>query len=503
MIVFRMIWRVLGALMVMMGLAMILPWCISLYLEDGIHWCYLLPILACTLGGLGAFWGFRSVEGREISTREAFLIVTLGWVLAAFAASLPYWLYSLFYPGGARFFPNLTAAYFEAMSGLTTTGSTILPSIEDLPKSFLFWRCLTHWLGGMGIILLGIAILPLLGIGGMQLFRAEVPGPTTDKLRPRIKETAKSLWIVYILLTFFETIFLYFGGLSFFDSVCHSFSTIATGGFSTLNKSVEGFQSVYVEMVITVFMIFAGMNFALHYFSLRGDLKKIWKNAEFRFYSGVIVFWTFGIALVLYTSGYYSGIFTSLRYSVFQVVSIVTSTGFSSWNFDDWWIDAAHKGLHASLFSVSWLVLLMFIGGCAGSTGGGVKCLRIMLLIKMAYREMMRLLHPRMVNPIKVDNQGVADSVLFAISGFFILYLTLTGICTLLLTTYNIDFVSAFTAVAASIGNIGPGLAKVGPYQNYAFIPIPGQWLLIFCMLLGRLEIYTVLIILMPHFWKR
>ena len=397
--------------------------------------------------------------------------------------------------GGAKFFPDFASAYFESMSGLTTTGATILPSIEDLPASLLFWRSMTHWLGGMGIILLGVAILPFLGIGGMQLFRAEVPGPSADKLRPRIAETAKSLWFVYLTLTALETVFLMFGGMSLFDAVCHAFATVATGGFSTKNISVEGFHSVYIEMVITFFMFLAGMNFALHFFWMKGKFKPLWKNEELRFYSFVFVVWTVAMGVTLHLAGYYKSILQALRYTSFQTISLLTSTGFSSCNFELW------QGV--STFAITWLVLLMFVGGCAGSTGGGVKCIRVWLLFKVASRELLRLIHPRVVRPIKVDGGAVSEDILFSVVGFVGLYLLCTGICTLALTYFNIDIVTSFTAVVSAVGNIGPGLGKVGPYDNYSFFPALGKWILIFCMLLGRLELYTVLILLVPSFWKR
>ncbi len=489
----RLILRFLGMLLLMVGVSMLPAWVMAFLWESPKYNSFFFPILlTISLGGMSFL--LPSMRGEEIGHREAFLIVTLGWLVAAGVAAMPYWFYGVF-GGGAKHFPDFTAAYFESISGLTTTGSTILPSVEDLPRSLLFWRAMTHWLGGMGIILLGIAILPFLGIGGMQLYRAEVPGPTADKLSPRITETAKSLWIIYILLTGLQTLFLCFGGMSIFDAVCHSFATVATGGFSTRNISIEAYQSVYIEVVVTVFMVAAGMNFALHFFALRGDLKKIFKNEEFRFYVFVIVLWTVMIAWALYAKGVYKSFSQGVRYASFQVVSVLTSTGFSSCDFDVW--------RKQSSFAAFWVVLLMFIGGCAGSTGGGVKCVRIWLLMKAAHRELVRLIHPRMVKPVKIDGHAVPEEVLSSIAGFFALFLFLMGLCTLILTWYGLSLLSAFTAVAACLGNIGPGFELVGPYQNFGFLPFGAKWILIFCMLLGRLELYTVLILFVPQFWQK
>lgn len=501
----RLITRFLGALMIMIGASMVVPWLIALFSGIGEQGCFLVSILLSCGGGAALFFGSKFKRKDEISHREAFFIATSGWIIAAGIAALPFYFFGWWFPtvGGKSQFPTFAMAYFESMSGLTTTGATILTNIEALPKSILFWRCLSHWLGGMGIILLGVAILPFLGVGGMQLFRAEVPGPTADKLRPRVAETAKTLWLVYLLLTAIQAVLLFVGGMSVFDAVCHSFSTLATGGFSTRGISVEAYNSVYFEMVIVFFMILAGMNFALHFAWLRGNFKSLWKDEELRFYGIVIFLWSTGIAFALTVSGYYKSFLTALRYSSFQVVSLLTSTGFSSCNFDDWWIHKAGSGAHASVPAIFMVLMLFFIGGSAGSTGGGIKCIRIWLLIKTAYREFVRLIHPKMIRPIKINDQVVPENIINSVIGFFVLFLGTTVVCSLVMTMYGLDLISAFTSVAACIGNIGPGLLKVGPYQNFATIPQPGQWLLIFCMLLGRLEIYTVLILLLPAFWRR
>lgn len=500
----RLIARVIGALMVMVALPMLLPWGIALYDGKGEQLCFLLPMAATVPLGLLFFFLIKQEENVELSHREAFLIAALGWIFAALVVSLPYWIFGgwMPHPPGKSPFPNFTMAYYESMSGLTTTGATILNDIEALPRSMLFWRCMSHWLGGMGILLLGVAILPFLGVGGMELYKAEVPGPTKDKLRPRVAQTAKSLWFIYFLLTVVQMVFLKAGGMSMFDSICHAFSTIATGGFSTRGISVEAYNSVYFEMVIVFFMFLAGTNFALHYAWMKGDFKSLYRDEEFRFYGMAILLFSIGIAYALTISGYYKGFFTAMRYAVFQVVAIITSTGFSSCNFDDWWIHAAGNGAHASIPAIFLLLTLFFLGGSAGSTGGGVKCIRIYLLFKTAYREFIRLIHPNVVRPIKLNGRVVPEGVITSIIGFFILYLVIIVAFSFCMTLFGLDLLSSFTAVASSIGNIGPGVLKVGPYKNFSGIPELGQWILIFCMLLGRLEIYTVLVLLLPSFWR-
>ncbi len=501
----RLIARVLGALMVMMALAMIFPWGIALLEGKGEQLSFLIPIAVVIPLGLFFFHRTKLAPKEEISKREAFLIATLGWVMAALVTAIPFWIYGSWMSHllGKSPFPTFAMAYFESMSGLTTTGSTILNDIEALPNSMLFWRSLSHWLGGMGIILLGVAILPFLGVGGMELYRAEVPGPTKDKLRPRVAETAKHLWFIYVLLTVVLTCFLMFGGMTLFDSICHAFSTLATGGFSTKGISVEAYHSVYIEMVLVFFMFLAGMNFALHYAWMRGDFQSLWKDEEFRFYGMAIFLLSSGIAFALTISGYYKNFLVAFRYAIFQVVSLLTSTGFSSCNFDDWWIHASGKGVHASVPAIFMLLMIFFIGGSAGSTGGGIKCIRIWLLLKTAHREFVRLIHPNVVKPIKINSRVVPEGVISAIVGFFVLYLVLMIVFSLCMTMFGLDLLSAFTAVASCIGNIGPGISAVGPYQNFSKIPQVGQWILIFCMLLGRLEIYTVLVLFLPTFWRK
>jgi len=377
------------------------------------------------------------------------------------------------------------------MSGFTTTGATICLSVEQLPQSILFWRSFIQWLGGMGIILFSIAILPFLGVGGMELYKAEVPGPTPDKIKPRIAETARILWKVYLLISLTEVILLLAGGMNLFDSLCHTFTTLATGGFSTRNNSIEYYNSPYLETVFIVFMLLAGINFSLHYRLLLGNLKGFWKNSELHFFLCVFLISSALIAINLRLN-FFDSLVPSLRYASFQVASILTTTGYSSNNFGVW-----------PAFPQCLLLLLMFIGGCTGSTGGGIKCFRIMLLLKQGYRELYRMIHPRAVIPVKLSGKSISTGIMEGVWGFFYLYLFLFATISLIMTLLGLDLITAISSVAACIGNIGPGLSAVGPAENYSHIPTLGKWLLSFSMLVGRLEIYTVIVLFVPEFWKK
>jgi trk system potassium uptake protein TrkH len=350
---------------------------------------------------------------------------------------------------------------------------------------------MTHWLGGMGIIVLSLAILPMLGVGGMQLFKAEVPGPTADRLKPRIQDTAKLLWEVYLLLTVAEVVLLMGGGMSFLDSLCHAFATLATGGFSTRDASVAAYNSAYIDSVITLFMFLAGVNFALHYYALRGKVSGFWKSEEFRIYlfltlgaTGVLVFFNQGTA--------YTSFFDNIRYSVFQVTSIITTTGFGTADYEQW-----------PLITQYVLVSLMFVGGCAGSTAGGIKVARILLLFKHAHVQLYRLIHPRAVRLVKLGDRPVDRDVMQAILGFFALFIGTFVAASLLLSLAGMDLVSAGAAAIATLGNIGPGLGSVGPTDHYAHVSAFGKIILTGCMLLGRLELFTVLVLFFPSFWRR
>ncbi len=479
---FGMIFLITGALIFFLGLTMIFPLFFSLYYRDGDFWALVLSAAITTGAGAFLFLLFRGTT-QEVSHREGFAIVSLGWASAAFFGSLPYML--------AGVLPSFVEAYFESTSGFTTTGATVLSVIEGMPRGILFWRSLTHWLGGMGIIVLSIAILPLLGVGGMQLFKAEVPGPVADKLKPRIAETAKILWKVYMLISAAETLLLMAGGMNLFEALCHTFGTMATGGFSTRNISIGSYNRAYFDGIITVFMILAGTNFALHYQALTGNFRAFYRNSEVRFYwvtlAGVMLLVTLVLRLQIYDS-----LATAFRYASFQVTSIMTTTGYTTADFEKW-----------PSFVQYTLVVLMFIGGSTGSTGGGMKCMRILLLLKQGRRELSRLIHPRGVIPVRLGGKVVSEGVIQSIWGFFFLFILVFVLASVIMALLGLDIITAFVSVAATINNIGPGLGVVGPMDNYTSIPIIGKWILIFCMLIGRLELYTVIVLLVPEFWKR
>lgn len=462
---------------------MLWPLGFSLHYGDGDHPAILGAIAVNLLAGL-LLYLFNRGRQTELRHREGFAIVALGWLTLAVFGSLP-----LIFSGVLG---NPIDAVFETMSGYTTTGATVLDKIEGQPRGILFWRSLTHWFGGMGVLVLAIAILPFLGVGGMQLFRAEAPGPVQDRLTPRITGTAKLLWMVYLLLSALETMFLMFGGLSLYEALCHTFGTMATGGFSTRNASIGAFNSVFIEVVIIIFMFLAGTNFSLHYRLLSSrDWRGIWKDEEFRFYLVVIFSCVALVTVNLYMQDDAS-VGRGLRRASFQVVSITTTTGFCTDNFDGW-----------PAFSKLVLLVLMFVGGCAGSTGGAMKHVRILILLKHGFREIRRLIYPGVVLPLRVSGRPVSGEVVTNVLGFFLLYMAIFVAAMFLIAFQGVDFVTSFASVAATLGNIGPGFAGVGAEQNYAHLPYIVKVVLTFCMLLGRLEIYTVLVLLVPSFWKK
>lgn len=474
--------RILGALLLFLGGSLFAPLPFSWYYGDGAWPAFLASAVICfVIGGL-LFLFCKSP--KELTVREGFAVVTFGWTVFAVFGALPYLI------SGAITSP--LDAVFETMSGFTTTGSTILTEIEAMPQSLLFWRALTHWLGGMGIIVLSLAILPMLGVGGMQLFKAEVPGPTADRLKPRIQDTAKMLWGVYVLLTAIETLLLMFGGMSFFDALCHSFATLATGGFSTKNSSLAAYDSTYIDGVVTLFMILAGINFALHFQMLRGKAKEFFQSEELRVYLGIIFVATVIIMSFNWSAGIYQHLGENFRYTIFQVSSIMTTTGFGTADFELWPVVAQYI-----------LLLLMFIGGCAGSTGGGMKVARILLLFKHAQVQVFRLIHPRAIRLVKLGNRPVDKEVLQAILGFFALFIGIFVIGSLLVAASGMDLISAGSAVVACLANIGPGLGSVGPVDNFAHVPGFGKMVLVLCMLMGRLELFTVLVLFFPSFWRK
>ena len=477
----RVIIHILGFLLMFLSAAMLLPIPFSLYYGEGDYIFFIISALITFAVGFTAF-KFTRLD-RDVRAREGFAIVTLGWISFSLLGCLPFLL--------SGYIPSLTDAFFETMSGFTTTGATILENIETLPHGLLFWRSFTHWLGGMGIIVLSLAILPFLGVGGMQLFRAEVPGPAPDKLSPRVTQTAKILWGVYILISALETILLMLGGMNLFEALCHTFGTMATGGFSTKNASIGHYNSAYIEYVIIFFMLAAGTNFSLHYRFMKGEFKSYIKNNEYRLFISLVGCATLFIGIYTFLH-HYPNAGTAFRKTLFQVTSILTTTGFTTADFEQW-----------AFSSQFILLMLMFIGGCAGSTGGGMKIIRLYVLVKFVLAEIKRLMHPKAVIPVRIGNTVISRDIVRNILGFLALMTGLFISGVIVMTILGLDLVSAFAAIAATLNNIGPGLGSVGPTDNYAHIPLLGKWVLSFFMLAGRLEIYTVLILLAPSFWKK
>ena len=479
----RYILHTIAIMCLFFGLTMMLPLVVGLYYRDQSVVPMLKSMAITVSSGLALHFLCRSGKAEVISQREGMAIVAIGWTAVGLFGALPF-----YFDSG---FDHFVDAAFESVSGFTTTGASILANIETVSKGLLFWRSFIQWLGGMGIIVLSVAILPFLGVGGMQLYKAEVPSPVPDKLKPRIRDTAVILWKVYALISLAQTVLLLLGGMNLFDAVCHTFTTMPTGGFSTKNASIAHFDSVYFDCVFIFFMLMAGINFSLHYQFLRGKPLVFWQDSECRFFLGAVLLLTVVVSINLYGS-VYTGIGNALRYGTFQVVSIITTTGFATADYELW-----------PAMSQLILLLCMFIGASAGSTGGGMKCLRIMLCFKYCYRELFNLIHPHAVSPIKIGGKSVPDDVMRSVVGFLALYMGLFALSSVALAGLGVDFTTSIAAIAASIGNIGPGFGMVGPVDNYARIPDLGKWLLIWCMLLGRLEIFTLIILIVPEFWRK
>ncbi len=455
---------------------------VSLLYRDGDLPAFLISVLIMLGTGAGIWYLTRKAE-KSTGKREGFIIVSLVWVVFSLFGCLPFIL--------SGSIPSFTDAFFETMSGFTTTGASVLEDIEAMPHGLLLWRSMTQWMGGMGIIVLSLAILPVLGIGGMQLFVAEVPGPTKEKLHPRVKQTAQRLWGIYIMFTGLEFILLALGGMGIFDSVCHSLTTMATGGYSTKQASIAYFDSAYIQYVITLFMFIAGTNFALSYFAIHIQFDKIWKNEEFRVYLGITLFFSALITIGLLLTEEIS-FEESFRLAVFQVVSIITTTGFVTADYLLW----------MPILSVI-IFMLMFIGGSAGSTGGGVKIIRVLLIIKNSYLEIKRLIYPNAVIPVRLNNRPISHNIVSNVLAFVFLYILIMVISVGVIAGMGYNMDTSFGAAAASLGNIGPGFGRVGPADNFAHFPVFGKWFLSFLMLLGRLELFTILILFAPSFWRK
>lgn len=474
---------VLGWLLILNGGFMILCLPVSLYYQDGQGDALLLSgLITATCGGLLTFLT-KKQKNVGLSKREGYLVVTSGWLCMSFFGTLPYLM--------SGEIPGFTDAFFETLSGFTTTGATILNDVESMSEGILLWRSLTQWIGGMGIIVLTVAILPLLGIGGMQLFVAEAPGVTPDKLKPRITDTAKRLWLIYLGLTVTEAILLKVGGMSVFDAVNHALTTMATGGFSTKQASIAYFTSPFIQYVIIVFMFLAGTNFTLTYFGLHGQLRKVIENEEFKYYLAFTLGFTVLVTAIVYVvSG--SEFEVAFRESVFQLVSVITTTGYITADYTAW----------SPLLTVVFF-MLMFVGASAGSTAGGVKVVRHVILLKNSVLELRRQIHPSAVLPVRLNNKAVSSEITYNVMAFMITYLMVFALGAIIISSMGFDFATSVGAVATCLGNIGPGIGKVGPMDNFAFISVAGKWVLSLLMLLGRLELFTVLILFSPYFWTK
>lgn len=479
---YKLILRILGVFLVLHSLALLPPIGIALFDQDGqLH--DFLYTLALTFGSGGLFWVlFHDAKG-ELSRHDGFLIVAAFWLVLSVMSAIPFVL-------GPHL--DFVDAFFEAASAFTTTGATVIVGLDALPRSVLFYRQELQWFGGMGIIVLAVAIFPLLGMGGMQLYRAETPGPFKDeKLTPRIAHTAQSFWFIYIGMTFLCIVGYLFSGMPLFDAITHSFATISTGGFSTHDASIDHYQNLPVELVTEFFMFMGALNFSVHYLALQNrDPRLYWHNPEIKVFAIIVVSIILVSSVVLSFHDTYPNFITALRHSAFQTISIITSTGYTTENFSQW-----------PSFLPVLLIFISFIGGCSGSTAGGMKVIRFMLLFKQGHRNLLQLIHPAMIRPIKLFGRVVPESVSSAVWGFFALYVAIFALAMLLLMAGGADQVTAFSAVATTMNNTGPGLGKVA--SNFTVLTDWQKIVLTFCMILGRLEIFTLLVLLAPAFWRR
>ncbi len=479
---YKVVINILGMLLILNGAFMLLCVPISLiYGEE--HLTFIASGLLVISTGFILRILTRYSELYDVRKKEGYLVVTGGWLVMSFFGSLPYMI------SGA--IPGLTDAFFETLSGFSTTGASILNDIESVDKGILFWRSMTQWIGGMGIIVLTIAILPFLGIGGIQLFIAESPGISPDKLKPRIKETAKRLWLIYVGLTVTEIFLLWLGGMSFYDAANHGMTTMATGGFSTKNASIAYFDSPFIQYVIILFMMLAGTNFSLTYFGLHWNFKKIVNNEEFRFYVGFIMSLT--ILVIILVSGISHGPFEeSFRNSMFQVVSIVTTTGYVTYDYTSW----------SYLLTILFFMML-FAGASAGSTAGGIKIIRHIILLKNSILELKRIIHPSAVLPVRFNGRAVSTNITSNILAFMIIYIAVFGVGTIIMSSLGNDFETALGSTATCLGNVGPGIGSVGPANNFAHLSMSSKWFLSFLMIVGRLELFTVLVLFSPYYWRK
>jgi len=475
--------RIIGFLIAGSSLMMLPPVLVSWWYDDGIANLFLICSALLLLTGVLVYMPVRNAF-RELRLRDGFLVVVSSWLVLVLVGALPFVLLVT---------PQISYvdAVFESMSGLTTTGATILTHIEDLPHAMLYYRQQLQWLGGMGIIVLAVAILPILRIGGMQLYRAEMPGPMKDsKLTPRITETAKALWLIYVGITIACALAYWLGGMTLFDAIGHSFSTVAIGGFSTHDASFAFWDNPTLEIIAMTFMVIAGINFSLHFLAWRRvTMQPYYVDPEFKVYVSLLLIFSVLVSMALFLSDTYETLAESFRYGSFQVVSAMTTGGFTTAPFAEW-----------TGFMPTFLILIAFIGGCASSTAGGMKVIRVILLYRQSAREILRLIHPNAVIPVRVGGQKTSDAVMDAVWGFFFLYIACFAITTLLLTATGLDPVTAYSAAASCLTNLGPALGEAS--ANYAHLNDSSKIVLSVAMLLGRLEIYTLLVLLAPAFWR-
>ena len=485
MIHYKIVLKVVGVLLALLSLMMLIPLCYGIINGDsGVRDLGLGAVSSLATGAI-LWMTYKNIEPK-LSKREGYLIVALGWIIICLFSAIPY----LSYQG----IGSVADAFFESVSGLTTTGATILTDIEALPESLLLWRSISQWIGGMGIIVLTVAIFPLLGIGGVELFVAESPGPTSDKIHPRIKETAKRLWLIYVSLTLVLAVILAIAGMNLFDAFNHSLTTMATAGFSTKNASIAAFNSPTIEYIIAFFMLLGGCNYTLIYFGLKGKMKKVWRSDEFKAYL-LLVFVLTTFLTVTITCIANLSVEQSFRHALFHVLSLITTTGYVTGDYTAW-----APGVTMIFFS------MFFMGACAGSTSGGIKIIRHLVFFKNSIYELKRILHPKALIRTKIDGHVVRPRILTHILVFLLFYMFIFLVGTICMSFILYDdvtpIVSAIGVVAASLGNVGPGIGSVGPVDNFAHIPDIGKWLSMILMLFGRLELFTVLILLSPYFWR-
>ncbi|MDR0811325.1 MAG: TrkH family potassium uptake protein [Paludibacter sp.] len=481
---FHQVAKILGALALLESVFLLVSFAVAVYFAEKEQWHFLISFVIALAAGLaGVLYGRR--VSTQIGKREGTVLVTFTWIVFSFIGLLPYWL--------SGNIPSFTDAFFETISGFTTTGSSILTDVEIMPHSILFWRSMTHWIGGMGIIVISLAILPIFGFTGTQLFSAEVTGISKEKISPKISGTAKRLFAIYIGFTAAQTLLMWYCGMSLFDAVCNSLSTVSTGGFSTHNESISYWHSPAIEWIVIGFMIAAGINFSLFYFLFTGKIKKFFRDEELRTYililaaATVIVF----VSLLNINALSWENLNNTFRNSMFTVSSLMTTTGFYSVDYSGW---------TAAAFV---LLLLTFVGGSASSTAGGLKVVRILLVFKYCYYEFKRMMHPHAVFPVRYNGKGVKEQVITRMLAYVLLFVILSLLGAAVLCLNGLGFEEAISAMVSSLGNVGPGLGRLGPIDNYSEISVFSKWFLSFVMLVGRLELFTVLLIFTPDFWKK